>query len=119
MKASWRAACIGGVVVLSAVLAAVSGVAQETASPPGPPAAASPPATPEAAPAPAPAASPDPDCKPADIACAWKHCNPLGSQWQSYHACIVESCHVDAQACQIDLIQDLNDPDRQKTGGQS
>jgi hypothetical protein len=61
----------------------------------------------------------DPNCKAPDVACAWSHCNPLASKWQSYRACITDSCHVQQESCISDLIIDLNDPDRQKAVGGS
>jgi hypothetical protein len=124
MRASLQAAGIGGFVALLAILgldvvsAPGGAVAQPEAAVQAPPAAAPPPSAPPSA-TDAAAAKADPDCQAADVACAWSHCNPLGRQWQSYHACIVASCHVEARSCVADLIMDLNDPNRQKTGGRS
>lgn len=125
MTASPRAAWIGVLTVLCTVVGAGSGSAQGGDGPPA--ASAAPASTAAAAPstpsAPsafdAAAAKADPDCKAADVACAWSHCNPLGRQWPSYHRCIADSCHVEQQSCFGDLIMDLNDPVRQKTGGRA
>lgn len=124
MRASLQAACIGGLVALLAVLGLDAGSApggagaQPETAVQAPPTAAPPPSPPLSA-TDAAAAKADPDCQAADVACAWSHCNPLSRQWQSYHSCIVDSCHVQARSCIGDLIMDLNDPDRQKTGGRS
>jgi hypothetical protein len=140
MKASLRAAWMGGVVVvLSLVLGASPGSTQGMATAPAatpppaaPPTVSAPPdatapaasATPAAAPAtPATAfesaaAKADPDCKVADVSCAWSHCNPLPGKWSSYHGCLTDSCKVTDQACMGDLIMDLSDPDRQRSNGQ-
>jgi hypothetical protein len=124
MRASLRAVCFGGLVALLAILGLDAGSAtgaagaQPEIAVQAPPTAAAPPSPPLSA-TDAAAAKADPDCQAADVACAWSHCNPLGRQWQSYHSCIVDSCHVQERSCIGDLIMDLNDPDRQKTGGHS
>ena len=124
MRASLKAACFGGLVALLATIELDAGSATgEAASQPeaaaqAPPSAAPPPSAPLST-TDAAATKADPDCQAADVACAWSHCNPLGHQWQSYHACIVDSCHVEARSCIGDLIMDLNDPGRQKTAGRS
>jgi hypothetical protein len=124
MRASLQSVCLGGLVALLAILGPDLGSAPGGAGAQPQTAAQAP--TPTAAPASAPlsaadaaAAKADPDCQAADVACAWSHCNPLGRQWQSYHSCIVDSCHIEARSCMGDLIMDLNDPARQKTGGRS
>jgi hypothetical protein len=124
MRASLQAACIGGLVALLTILGLDAGAAPGGADTLAETAAQAPPT---AAPTPSPplsatdlaAAKADPDCQATDVACAWTHCNPLGRQWQSYHSCIVDSCHVEARSCIGDLIMDLNDANRQKTGGRS
>jgi hypothetical protein len=122
MRASLKVAGIGGLVALLGFLGSdagsqpggAGGQPQTVAS------AAAPAAPVPSAPlsvADAAAAKADPDCQAADVACAWDHCNPLGKQWASYHACIADSCKVADRVCMGDLIMDLNDPARQKTGG--
>jgi len=118
---SLQAACIGGLVSLLAFLGPDPGSAPggAGAQPETAPATAAPPPAPPLSRTDAAAAKADPDCPAADVACAWSHCNPLGRQWQSYHACIIDSCHVESRTCMGDLIMDLNDPARQKTGGRT
>ena len=121
MRASLQVARIGGLVALLAILvpdagSAPAGASAQPATAAPAPATATPPPPPLSV-ADAAAAKADPDCQAADVACAWSNCNPLGHQWQSYHGCIVASCHVEARSCVGDLIMDLNDPARQKTGG--
>jgi hypothetical protein len=124
MRASLQAARIGGLVALLAILGPDAGSApgaagaQPQTAVQAPTSAAPPPPPPLSA-ADRAAAKADPDCQAADVACAWSHCNPLGRQWQSYHSCIVDSCHVQERTCMGDLIMDLNDPARQKTGGRT
>lgn len=128
MRASLQAVCVGGLVALLAVLGPDLGsapgdagaqpqtaVQAPTTAAPSPPLSPAPPLSA----ADRAAAKADPDCQVTDVACAWSHCNPLGHQWQSYHSCIVDSCHVEARTCMGDLIMDLNDPARQKTGGRT
>ena len=122
MRASLQAVCIGGLVALLALLgpdagSAPGGAGAQPDTAVQAPTTAPPPPSPPLSAADAAAAKADPDCQAADVACAWSHCNPLGRQWQSYHACIVDSCHVQERSCMGDLILDLNDPARQKTGG--
>jgi hypothetical protein len=129
MRASLQAARIGGLVALLAVLGPDAGSApggagaQPLTAVPAPTTAPPPPSQPISAlplsAADRAAAKADPDCQVTDVACAWSHCNPLGKQWQSYHACIVDSCKVQDRSCMGDLIMDLNDPARQKTGGRT
>lgn len=121
MKTPLKAAFVGGIVILFAALGADVSVAQT--APPAP--AASPPPAAAAAPA-APlseadqaALKADPDCKPAEVACAWTSCYPLADKWNgSNSACLVASCKITkGSACMPDLISDLNDPDRQANKG--
>lgn len=121
MKTPLKAAFVGGIVILFAALSADVSVAQT--APPAP--AASPPPAAAAAPA-APlseadqaALKADPDCKPAEVACAWTSCYPLADKWNgSNSACLVASCKITkGSACMPDLISDLNDPDRQANKG--
>jgi hypothetical protein len=127
MRAFLQAACIGGLVALLTVFGpdagsspGGAGAQPETAPAPAPtPPTPPPPLSPADAIAAKAAAKADPDCQAADVACAWSHCNPLGKQWQSFHACIVDNCHVQERTCMGDLIMDLNDPARQRTGGRS
>ena len=114
MKRFLLAVAIGGLAMSALLLLEpVAGSAQGSATAP----AATPPPTSTPSITDATAAKFDPDCKTADVACAWSHCNPLAQKWQSYRACIDAGCHVQPQSCLGDLIMDLNDPDRQKTGG--
>jgi hypothetical protein len=124
MRASLQAVRIGGLVALLAILGpdAGSGLGGAGAQPQTvvqAPTTAAPTPPPPLSAADRAAAKADPDCQAADVACAWSHCNPLGRQWQSYHSCIVDSCHVQERTCMGDLIMDLNDPARQKTGGRT
>ena len=59
----------------------------------------------------------DPDCQPAAVACAWSQCYTLTSKWTSYTGCVAGACQVKDKACVMDLIQDLYDPDRQRSRG--
>jgi hypothetical protein len=59
----------------------------------------------------------DPDCQPAAVACSWSQCYPLSSKYSSYTACIGGSCQVKDKTCVMELIQDLYDPDRQRSKG--
>jgi hypothetical protein len=113
MGVSLKAAGIGGVVVLCVALGAVSGSAQTS----GGGAAAGPPPTALAASSPGAAADAkaDPNCPLPDVDCAWKQCYPLADKWKSYTACLSTACHVKQQTCIQDLIQDLYDPDREKS----
>ena len=123
MRASLQVVGIGGLVALLAVLGSDAGsqpgggagAQPQTVASAAAPAAQAPPAPLSVADA--AAAKADPDCQAADVACAWDHCNPLGRQWASYHACIADSCKVQDRVCRGDLIMDLNDPARQKSGG--
>ena len=124
MGAPSRAVRIGGLVAVCVWLGAGPGSAQSGAGPPATaPAAESSAATP-AAPTPArlsaadaAALKADPDCQPAAVACAWSQCYPLTSKWSSYSSCIAGSCQMKDKACVMDLIQDLYDPDRQRSRG--
>jgi hypothetical protein len=123
MKAFLKAASIGGLVLVFAGLNAGAGHSQTNA--PAPASQAQAPAA-ETAPASSGADAgvsaadikANPDCKsPADIACAWSHCYPLTNKWRSTSACIGGSCKIRDQSCTNDLIQDVLDPDREKTHG--
>jgi hypothetical protein len=59
----------------------------------------------------------DPNCQPAAVACTWSQCYPLASKWSSYSSCIAGSCQVKEKACVMDLIQDLYDPERERSKG--
>jgi hypothetical protein len=106
------------------LLGAGPGSAQSGAGPPGATSTGSAPAsTPSAATparlstADAAALKADPDCPSAAVACAWSQCYPLTSKWTSYSSCVAGSCQVKDKACVMDLIQDLYDPDRQRSRG--
>ena len=120
MKLPLRAVWAGGIFALCLAFGPGSGAAQGAgpASPP-PPVSLPPPAT--TAPmsqADEAALKADPDCKPADVACAWSACYPLADKWNgSNSACLADSCKMKDKACVQDLVSDLYDPDRQASKG--
>jgi hypothetical protein len=120
MKTPLKAAWLGGIVTLCLVLDPSAGMAQSAApaASPAPAAAAPAPAAPLSD-ADQAALKADPDCKPADVACAWTSCYPLADKYNgSNSACLVASCKITkGSACMPDLISDLNDPDRQANKG--
>src|ERR1700712_5091503 len=106
MKMSLKAVWLGGVITLSLALGPSTGMAQSAAPPASPaPAAAAP--APEAplSEADQAALKADPDCKPADVACAWTSCYPLADKYNgSNSACLVASCKITkGSACMPDL----------------
>jgi hypothetical protein len=121
MKMPLKAAWLGGIITLSLALGPSAGVAQSAAPAASPAPAAAAPAAPAAplSDADQAALKADPDCKPADVACAWTSCYPLADKYNgSNSACLVASCKIaKGSACMPDLISDLNDPDRQASKG--
>jgi hypothetical protein len=124
MGAPSRAVRIGGLIVVCILIGGSPGSAQTGASTPAPASAASTPAPAGDAATPAhltaadaAALKADPNCQPAAVACTWSQCYPLTSKWTSYSSCIAGSCQVKEKACVMDLIQDLYDPDRERSRG--
>ena len=48
-------------------------------------------------------ATADPDCKPADIACAWTQCYPMNQAKFKSNTAISQSCKIKADACTPEL----------------
>jgi hypothetical protein len=123
MRAPSRAVPIGGLIAVCLWLGAGPGSAQSTVEAPATNATSTTPAPPVAATparlsvADAAALKADPDCQPAAVACAWSQCYPLTSKWTSYSSCIAGSCQMKEKACVLDLLQDLYDPDRERSRG--
>ena len=121
MKAPLKAVWLGGIVTLYLALGATAAMAQSAApaASPAPAAAAAPAVEAPLSDADKAALKADPDCKPADVACAWTSCYPLADKYNgSNSACLVASCKITKlSACMPDLISDLNDPDRQASKG--
>lgn len=122
MRAPSRPVRIGGLIAACLWLGAGPGSAQNTAEAPATSAASA--VAPSAAATPArlsvadaAALKADPDCQPATVACAWSQCYPLTSKWTSYSSCLAGSCQMKERACVQDLLQDLYDPDRQRSRG--
>jgi hypothetical protein len=122
MRAPSRAVRIGGLIAVCLWLGAGPGSAQSTIDAPAtnatsstaPPVAATPA---HLSVADAAALKADPDCQPAAVACAWSQCYPLTSKWTSYSSCVAGSCQVKEKACVLNLLQDLYDPDRERSRG--